>query len=108
MQQVLRLQLHLVTIPGETGQLRDAVHKECHIFAEFGLKILQSHRSVFHNVMQNTCNDGLLVHLQLCQNNRYMKRVNNIRIAGFSLLPAMRLIRNVICLLNHGHIIRRW
>ena len=84
--EILRLYLHLVQRVLDLSQLRHAVHKQLHLRAEFPSDILVGDLRVFHHVVEKPGRDGLLVQLQLRENDRHAKRVDDIRLPGFSLL----------------------
>ena len=54
--------------------------------------------------MQNAGRNRFLVHLKLCQNNAYPKRMNDICLSGFSELICMGLARQLICFFNQRNI----
>ena len=77
--QVLRLHLLLLLRPVarilhmmgkfQLGQLSDTVDQQCDVFAEFFLDLFNGINRVLHDVVEQARRDGLLVHLQVGQNN---------------------------------------
>ena len=79
--QVLSLNLDLVRGIGQLSQLGDAVYQQSHIVAEFRRDLLGGHDRILHRVMQKSCHDGLLVKLQIRQDNGHAQGVNDVRLS---------------------------
>ena len=55
--------------------------------------------------MKKSADNGLLIQLKIRQDQGYTERMNNIRFSGLTQLPLVRIIGNIICLLDHTDII---
>ena len=56
--------------------------------------------------MQKGSRQRLFVHLQADKNTHHANRVNDIRLAGLTLLFSVRLRRQLICLAYKGNLLR--
>ena len=67
----LCLHLHLICGVGQLSDLGHAINQKSHLRPEFLGDLLASHPGILHSVMEKSCNDGLLIQFQICQNNCY-------------------------------------
>ena len=105
--QIIRLNLHLVLVPGQLGQLCNAVHQKRHLCAELFGQLVERHRSVLHHVVKQPGLDGFLVHLQIRQDDRYAQRMDDVGLPRLALLLPVRLLGDAVRLLDHRNVIRR-
>ena len=78
------------------GQFRNAVDKHSNALAEFMFDILKRHAlAVLHRVMKDRCDDALRVHSEIQDDFRHLKRVRDIRLAGFAKLSVMVVDRKI-------------
>ena len=105
--QVLRLDLNLVGRIGQLAQLGDAVHQEGHLVAEFLGDLLRGHDRILHRVVEKARHNGLLVELQVRQNDGNAERMDDIRLSRFAKLPLVGRVSDFVRLLNHADIGRR-
>ncbi len=106
----LLLGLRLVrVVPGKLDlfELRHTVHQLCDIAAEGVGEVLLGIDRILHHVVQKPGCDRFLVHLQIRQNNGNVQRMNDVRLTALTLLPLVRLIGQLISLLDHGKIFAR-
>ena len=99
--QVFCLNLQLIRIVGEPAQLRDPVHQKRHLTAELQPEPLIRYDGILYHVVEKSRDNRLLVKLQLRQDDRHTKGMNNISLAGFANLPLMGIIRNPEGFFNH-------
>ena len=67
--QIFRLNLDLIRRIGQLSQLGDAVYQKGHIVAELRRDLFGGHDRILHRVVQKTRHDGLLVQLQVRQDD---------------------------------------
>ena len=104
---VFRLQIQLVALILQLSQLCHTINEKCHIVTEFCPDLICRHDRIFHNIMQKSCRDRLLIHFQICQYDCNTKRVDNVWLSGFSCLILMCIIRHLIGTLDQRNIITR-
>ena len=104
--QVLRLHLDLVLVVIQLGQLGDAVHKMGHVRPKLLLQLGKGHSRILHHVVKEGCSDGLLIHLQVCQDNGNAEGMDDIGLPGAALLAGMLPVRHLIGLPDHGKVFR--
>ena len=86
-------------------ELGDAIHQQRDLRAELLADDVQRHvLAVLHRVMQKARGDCRRIQHQLGQNARHNHGMDEVRLAGFALLPLMCLFCKVICLFNQCHI----
>ena len=105
--QILRLYFHLICRIAQLSQFCNAIHQKCDLCSELFGDLLRRHDRVLNHIVKQSCNDRLFVQLQICQNDRNAKRMNDIWFSGFSLLTLMCLISNLVSFFNHADI-RGW
>ena len=109
--QVLRLHLQLgirlLSIAGQRDllQFRHTVYQKRHVISEFSPEVILRHHSIFHHIVQNTCHDGLLIQLQIRQNDSHIQRMDDIGFPGLPELVLVSLAGNLIGFLDHRDII---
>ena len=105
--QILRLHLQLyvgLVDPrgkGDLLQLSDPVHQQRHVRAEFPDQILLAHDSVLHHIVKNSCNDGLLIQLQLRQYDGHVQGMYDIWLTRLAELILMGISRSIVRFFNH-------
>ena len=105
--QVLCLNLDLIRRIGELAQLCDAIHQKGDLIAKFCRNLLLCHHGILYRIVQKARDNGLLIKLQIRQDNGDTERMNDIRLPRLAKLPLMSRRRNLISLLNHADIGRR-
>ena len=89
------------------SQFRDPVYQSSDIFAEILFDIFIGVVGVFHDVMHQSCGNGLGVHPQLGKNFGDLDRVDEIRLSGTAELTFMCLLGQVERLPDEIEIILR-
>ena len=105
--QVLRLNLDLVDLVVDLAELCDAVNKKGDVVAELLADVLDRLRRILDDIVQYAGRDRLLVHLEVRKNNADIERMNDIRLAGFSLLVLVIAVRQAVGLVNQREVVRR-
>ena len=105
--QVLCLFIHFICGIAQLTQLGDSIYQQCHLITKFLCQVFCSHRCILYHIMKKTCCNTFLIKLQICQNNCHTKRVNDIRLTGFTHLSVMGLFCHLVCFFDHGDV-RRW
>ena len=82
-------------------QLCNTRYKECYFIAEFLSETGLRHFGIFKHVMKKRSGNGLLIHLEFCQNNGNIERMDDIRLTGFSDLTLVCIISEGKCLFDH-------
>ena len=91
----------------ELLQLGDSVDQQGYVRSEFPFQLLFGKEGIFDHIMEKPAGNGLLVHFQVGQDDGHLQGMDNIRLAGFTLLPFMGLLRDRVGLFNQGDIIGR-
>ena len=78
--EVLRLHLQLISRVGQLPQLCDAIDQKCDLLSKLFAKLVECHDRVFHNVMQKSGCDRLLIQFQIGKDDRHTERMNDIRL----------------------------
>ncbi len=105
--QIFRLYLQLIRRIAQLPQLCNAIYQKSDLRAEDLRDLFVRHDRIFHNIVQDTCHDRLLIHLQICQNDRYAERMDDVRLPGLSELSFMGILGDLIGLFDHTDIIGR-
>ena len=103
--EILRLHLDLIGIEIELCQLRDAIDEQRHIRIKLLRDFIERHAGILDDVVQKSRCDGFLIHLEIGENDRNAKRVNDVWFTRFPLLILMLFLRYLIGLLDHREII---
>ena len=103
--EILRLHLDLIGIEIELCQLRDAIDEQRHIRIKLLRDFIERHAGILDDVVQKSRCDGFLIHLEIGENDRNTKRVNDVWFTRFPLLILMLFLRYLIGLLDHREII---
>lgn len=75
----------------------DSVDQTRNRISEFFATLVKRVISVFYSIVQKTCGNNFRPHAQICKNLRNCKRMNNIRLSGFSSLTGMLSDRAFVC-----------
>ena len=102
--QVLRLHFQFVGRIGQPSQFGDAVHQKRYLFPEHFPDLVLAHLGVLHHIVEESRRDGLLIHLQVRQDNGHPQRMDDVRLPGFAALVAVGLLRRLIGLPDHAHV----
>ena len=88
------------------AQLRNTVNQIGYDCTELLLNIIKLIIRIFDYIMQKSSRQRFFVHLQADKNTHHANRVNDIRLAGLTLLLGVRLCRQLICLADKGNLLR--
>ncbi len=86
-------------------QLCHPVDEQGDIGAELLLNLLFCIDGVLHDVVEKACRNRLLVHLQVCQDDGDIERMDDVGLPGLSLLSLVGLCRIPVCLLDQADVI---
>ena len=95
----------IVAGESEFFQFGDAVHKECHVGPEQFLDLFFGHDRVFHYIVKKTRRNSLFIKFQIRKDQSHVKRVNDVGLAGFALLPFVGLSGNLVAFLDQRNIV---
>ena len=89
----------------EFFQLGDAVDQQRDIRSELFCDLFPGHDRIFNYVVQKACGDRLLVELEVRQDQRDIKGMDDVGLSGLSLLSFMRLSGHLIALFDQGYVV---
>ena len=100
--EIVKLLWHLVLV---LLFLRNHSDKKCHILSKLLLYLLVSTRSVFYDIMQESCTNRCCSQLHLVSNNhRYCNRVYDVGFSWLACLITMCLSCKIESLLHQLHL----
>ena len=102
--QILRLHLHLVSVVGQLSQFGHTVHQKSHLIRKLLSDLLLGHNRILHHIVENAGHNGLLIQLQIRQNDGDAEGMDDIFLAGFAHLSPVGLPGHMVGFLNHGDI----
>ncbi len=102
--QVLGLQL-LDVRELDLGQLGNTVHQQGHFLAKGGGQVGQRGGGILHHIVEQGGSDALTVHAEIQHQAGHGQRVADIRLTAAAADALVGLIRHVIGLLDHVHIV---
>ena len=102
--QVFCLHFQFILRIRQLAQLCDSIYKQRYLFAKLSCNILHCHLCIFNRIMEHSCHDRLLIHLQIRQNDPHPERMNDIRLSGLADLLFMCLSGKLIRLLDERNI----
>ena len=102
--QILCLHFQLISRIRQSSQFGYAIDKKRHFIAKFLADLIFRHNGILHDIVKDSCRNRLFIHLQICKNNRYPQRMNDVGFPRLSELSFMCILSYAICLFNHGNI----